>query len=179
MLEYANAVWSPWQEGDIKTLEKVQERFIRMLSDVKGQTYEEKLLDAGLTTLKERRLRGDMIETYKTMNGFNRVEKNNWFVITQDTARETRRTTTVTEAGAIKKTHILEQESPRLEVRKNFFNVRVVNDWNKIPEEVKAQKTVNAFKGGYDRWKMLKNSHKDVLRARTTPAKNQTAAAMS
>ena len=28
----------------------------------------------GLTTLKERRKRGDMIETYKTMNGFNRVK---------------------------------------------------------------------------------------------------------
>ena len=152
-MEFANAAWSPWQEGDIKILEKVQERFVRMLSDVKGQSYEEKLLDAGLTTLKERRIRGDMIETYKTMNGFNRVDKNKWFIITQESARETRRTTSVTEAGVIKKTHILEQENPRLESRKNFFNVRVVKDWNKIPEEIKTQKTVNGFKGAYDRWR--------------------------
>ena len=74
-LEFAVAAWSPWQEGDIKMIEKVQERMIRMLSDVKGKTYEEKVADAGLTTLRERRVRGDAIETSKTMNGFNRVDK--------------------------------------------------------------------------------------------------------
>ena len=45
------AAWCPWMEGDIKTLERVQERMIRSLSDAKGATYEEKLEDAGLTTL--------------------------------------------------------------------------------------------------------------------------------
>ena len=154
-IEFANAVWCPWQEGDIKILEKVQERFVRMLSDVNGATYEEKLKDIGLTILRERRRRGDMIETYKTMNGFNRVDKNNWFFLTQDGARETRRTASVTGEGAEKKTHILEQESARLEVRKNFFNVRVVKDWNSLPEEVRKQGSVNAFKGAYDRWKEI------------------------
>ena len=65
----------PWQEGDVKMIEKLQERMIRMLSDVRGKTYEEKVADAGLTTLRERRVRGDAIETSKTMNGFNRVDK--------------------------------------------------------------------------------------------------------
>ena len=174
-LEYANAVWNPWQEGDIRILEKVQERFVRMLSDVRGKTYDEKLLDAGLTTLRERRIRGDMIETYKIMNGFNRVDKNNWFTITQESARATRRTASVTENGVVRKSHILELENPRLEIRKNFFNVRVVNDWNKIPEEVKTQKSVNGFKGAYDRWKKSKNTQKDVLRASTIPAEILTA----
>ena len=122
-LEFANAAWCPWQEGEIEMLEKVQKRFVRMLSDVKGETYEEKLEDAGLTTLKERRRRGDMIETFKTMNGFNHVDKDNWFFPTQYSARETRRTTSVTSDGVEKKTHILEQENARLETRKNFFTV--------------------------------------------------------
>ena len=36
-------------------------------------TYEEKLQDAGLTTLTERREREDAIETFKTNKGFKRV----------------------------------------------------------------------------------------------------------
>ena len=161
-LEHANAAWNPWQEGDILVLEKVQKRFVRMLSDVKGNTYEEKIRDAGLTTLRERRKRGDMIETYKTLNGFNKVDKNNWFTITQDDARETRRTTSITEKGVEKKIHILEQERPRLEVRKNFFNVRIVKEWNSLPENVKAQKNVNSFKSSYDRWMSNKNNPRNA-----------------
>ena len=115
--------------------------------------HEEKLADAGLTTLKERRKRGDMIETFKTMNGFNRVDKNKWFFLTQENARETRRTASVTESGTEKKTHVLDQECARLEIRKNFFNVRIVKDWNNLPEEVRRQKSVNGFKNAYDRWR--------------------------
>ena len=53
-LEFAAAAWSPWLEKDIECLEKVQRRLIRMLSNVKGSTYEQKLNDAGLTPLKDR-----------------------------------------------------------------------------------------------------------------------------
>ena len=151
-LEFAVAAWNPWQEGDSKNLEKVQERLIRMLSDVRGSTYEEKVKDAGLTTLKDRRIRGDAIETFKALNGFNHVRKENWFQLTSENARETRRTASVTEEGVQKKAAI-EQEQPRLEIRRNFFNVRIVKEWNKIPEEVKKQKSVNAFKTAYDRWR--------------------------
>ena len=35
-LEFAASAWSPWTEGDKKLLEKVQERLVRLLSDVKG-----------------------------------------------------------------------------------------------------------------------------------------------
>ena len=50
-----------------------------MLCDVKGATYEERVENAGLTTLKERRKRGDLIETFKTLKGFNKVEISGWF----------------------------------------------------------------------------------------------------
>ena len=66
--------------------------------------------------------------------------------MTREDARETRRTTSVTEEGIVKKEYALEQEQSRLEVRKNFYNVRVVKEWNEIPEEVKKQKSVNGFK---------------------------------
>ena len=73
-LEFGVAAWNPWHEGDINCLEKVQKRLIRSLSNVRGTTYEEKLKDAGLTTLKERRERGNLIEAFKTIQGINNVD---------------------------------------------------------------------------------------------------------
>ena len=152
-LECAVQAWCPWNEGDKKGLEKVQQRMVRMLSDVQGGTYEEKLKKIGLTTLTERRERGDAIETFKTLNGFNRVEKEKWFKIEEENARPTRRNTTITEHGAERRENVLKEEAARLEVRRNFFNVRAARTWNGIPDTVRQQKTVNAFKSAYDRWK--------------------------
>ena len=42
-MEHAVAAWSPWLEGDKEELEKVQRRLVRMISDKKGETYEERL----------------------------------------------------------------------------------------------------------------------------------------
>ena len=74
-LEFAVAAWNPWMEMDKNVLERVQQRMIRLLSDVRGKTYEEKLKDVGLLPLTERRERGDAIEAFKTLNGFNNVNK--------------------------------------------------------------------------------------------------------
>ena len=152
-MEFAGAAWNPWTEGDKKQLEKVQERFVRMLSDVKGKSYEERLTEAGLTTLADRRERGDAIETFKTMNGFNNVRKEEWFVMEEENSRPTRRNAEVTEEGVKKRVHVLRMESARLEVRRNFFNVRAAKTWNDIPQEVKEKTSVNAFKNAYDGWK--------------------------
>ena len=65
-MEFAVAAWSPWYEKDTEALEKVQEKLIGMISDIKGNTYQEKLRDAGLTTLKQRRERGDLIEVQQS-----------------------------------------------------------------------------------------------------------------
>jgi ribonucleases P/MRP protein subunit RPP40 len=51
-LEFSATVWSPWLQGDIDTLERVQERAVKMVAGVKGSTYEEKCAELGLKTLK-------------------------------------------------------------------------------------------------------------------------------
>ena len=152
-MESSVAAWSPWMEMDKNVLEKVQERMTRLLSDVKGTNYEERLKDSGLTTLTQRRERGDAIEAFKTLNGFNRVEKNAWFEIETDEQRPTRRNVVIDEGGERRKTNVLKVETARLEVRKHFFNVRAASTWNNIPEEVRDKKTVNGFKAAYDGWK--------------------------
>ena len=153
-LEFAAAAWSPWNEGDIRILEKVQERFVKQISDVRGRTYEERLRITGLTTLRERRKRGDAIETFKTLGGFNNVDKHSWFQVAEENVRATRSTSSVSDSGEEeKKTNILMIESVRLETRKNSFTVRVVKEWNALPEKVRRQKSVNGFKNAYDEWR--------------------------
>ena len=46
-LEYAVAAWSPWTVQDIETLESVQRRVVRMISDRRGNTYEQQLQNLG------------------------------------------------------------------------------------------------------------------------------------
>ena len=72
-LEYAVTSWSPWMVGNREVLEKVQEA-LGMVSNMRGRTYEDRLAEAGLTTLVDRRVRGDMIETYKIMSGRDKAD---------------------------------------------------------------------------------------------------------
>ena len=121
-LEFGVAAWSPWTETDKKEMEKVQERLMRMVSDAVGTSYEEKLKDAGLTTLRERRERGDVIEVFKTLRGINNVEKGKWFSHVREEARPLRSNTAVTNGEEIRR-DVLEIEHANLEIRRNFFVV--------------------------------------------------------
>ena len=153
-LEYAVAVWNPWLKKDEEVMEKVQQRFVRLLSDVRGDTYEDRLKSAGLTTLSERRTRGDMIETFKTMKGINRVNREEWFrVQVEEEHRPTRSNTVVVGEELERRSEVIVGQRARLEVRRNFFTVRVEKEWNCLPEVVKMQRTVNGFKNAYDRWR--------------------------
>ena len=52
-----------------------------MVAGLKGRTYEQKLVEVGLTTLEERRVRGDMIQTFRILNGIDQVEPGTWFTM--------------------------------------------------------------------------------------------------
>ena len=134
-------------------MERVQERLVRLLSDVQGESYEEKLKDAGLTTLRERRRRGDAIETYKTLAHINKVDATKWFRVIGEEARPLRSNTDVEDGEERRKENVLEVERTKLEIRKNFFVVRAAKTWNEIPDTVKAARTVNGFKNAYDAWR--------------------------
>ena len=50
-----------------------------MISELKNLPYEDRLSILHLTTLEERRLRGDIIETYKFVHGYEMVDFNMFF----------------------------------------------------------------------------------------------------
>ena len=151
-MEFAVSAWNPWLEKDIEIMEKVQQRAIRAMTDVRGNSYEEKLERIGLTTLKERRVRGDLIETFKVLKGFDNVNRDEWFDIRNgEEARPTRANTRIEEGVEIRRNDVLYKPKTRTELRSNFFTVRIVRMWNELPDEIKDAKTVTAFKSMYDR----------------------------
>ena len=68
-LEYCVQVWSPHFQGDIKLIEGVQRRATKLVPELRELSYEEMIEKLGLTILKERRVRGDLIEIYKIITG--------------------------------------------------------------------------------------------------------------
>ena len=66
-LEYCIQAWSPYLQGDIQKVECVQRRAIKLVPSLKDISYEKRLKMFGLTTLQERRVRGDMIEVFKIL----------------------------------------------------------------------------------------------------------------
>ena len=47
-----------------------------MIPELRDLSYESPLLQCGLTTLETRRLRGDQIEVFKIVNGYEDVDRN-------------------------------------------------------------------------------------------------------
>ena len=107
-----------------------------MVAGLKGRTYEQKLVEVGLTTLEERRVRGDMIQTFMILNGIDQVEPGTWLG-----AANTRYSSdyTMTVEGASK-----------TELRRNYFSQRVTRPWNSLPQSTRQQPNVLGFKAAYD-----------------------------
>ncbi|CAF0878576.1 unnamed protein product [Brachionus calyciflorus] len=67
-LEYAISYWCPYFEKDIAELKKVPRR-----ATIRNLEYLQRLDKLGLSDLKTRRLRGDLIQMYKLLNGMKNV----------------------------------------------------------------------------------------------------------
>ena len=132
-LEYAVQVWNlPAAHGNwklIMDLEDVQRSLTRMVDNVGLLPYKERLEALELTTLLERRARGDLIETFKIVTG--KVNYGgNMFRLSRSGAK------------------LLKDGKSG-----QFLPNRIANYWNKIPSYVKDAPTVNAFKARLEAYK--------------------------
>ena len=138
-LEYAVTSWAPWHKKDIDILEKIQHRATRRMSDVHG-AYHERLDQLGLTTLEERRTRGDAIEVFKYLRGFLDVNKETIFTTNTAIQPKTRHQ---------KSFMLLKVSRANLDFRKNFFSIRGAKIWNNLPSTIRESSSVNRFKNSY------------------------------
>ena len=83
------------------------------------------------------RLRGDQIEVFKILNGYENIDRNIFF-----TVKEERRT----------RGHgvTLAKKQCRLDIRKFSFSQRTVNEWNRLSADCVGASSVNIFKNKID-----------------------------
>ena len=145
LLEYCVQVWSPHACGSIDLLERVQRRATKIVPELRRLKYPERLKRLKLTSLKERRDRGDMIETYKLITRKENVNPDKFFqmaVIRGDP--EIHHGLKIFKKG-------IKSRGVWGEKRKYFYTQRVVDPWNGLPRRVVQARTVSAFKKGVDR----------------------------
>ena len=78
-LENCIQAWSPYLRKDIDMIEQIQRRATKLIPGLRDLRYEERLKECGLTTLEPRRLRGDQIEVFKILNGYDNIDSNLFF----------------------------------------------------------------------------------------------------
>ena len=97
-----------------------------------------KATEVRTTYIKISEIKGGMIEVYKILHGV--YDK-----------RITSELLNVMDHSRMRGHSKLAKHRSRLELRKNFFNSRVVNVWNSLTEQVMSAPSVNAFEKRFDK----------------------------
>ena len=87
-----------------------------LIPELRDLSYEERLTECGLTTLQTRRLRGDQIEVFKILNGYENIDRNMFFSLKKDSR---------TRGHEVK----LVKDQCRSDIRKYSFSQRTVKDY--------------------------------------------------
>ena len=152
LLEYCVQAWSPHRRRDISLIEGVQRRATKLVPGLKDLSYEQRLVRLNLTTLEERRTRGDMIQAYKMITRKEDINPDKFFKM-----RSQKGNPNVGHRRRIFKKRI----NSKLNVRKYFFSQRVVGGitprgialgWNMLPARAVRAGTTSTFKKNLDKF---------------------------
>ena len=131
LLEYSIQAWSPCHRKDISCLKQVQRRATKLLVGLKRLEYADRLKQLGLTTLEKRRIRGDLIETFKIVTGREKRKMEDFFQCNKSNCNLRGHQFNVT------------VHRSRTTTRSSFFSQRVVNIWNSLSTSVVSASSMN------------------------------------
>ena len=131
-LEYAVQFWSPSMRKDIERLEKVQARATKLIPSVRHLSYERRLEKLNLYSLEKRRIRGQLIETFKMLKGIENIDYNKLFTLSNNQTRS----------------NGLKLNLKRFNTTQcgNFYTYKISSYWNRLPADVVNSTNVNQFK---------------------------------
>ena len=104
-----------------------------MIKGLEHLPYEERLSNLGLFSLGKRRLRGDLINVYKYLKGGGRQMDEARLFLVMCSSRT---------SNGLK----LEHRKFHTNMQKNFFMVRVMERWNRLPRKVVVSPSMGIFK---------------------------------
>ena len=123
----------PYRKKDINTLDRIQRRGNNIIPELRDISYGERLTECSLTTLETRRLKGDQIEVFMILNGYENVDKYVFLSLKKDSR---------TRGHEVK----LVQDQCRLDIRKYSFSQKTINEWNTLSTDCVTASSVNRFK---------------------------------
>ena len=146
-LDYGNLIYYPNTKKCKQLLENAQRRATRLVPELRGLAYTERLRELNLPSLDFRRKRFDMIQVFKIIHKIDDIDMNVFFKFADNSGT---------------RSHNLKLYKPKAKksIRLNSFGHRTISAWNNLPQDIVNCTTVNCFKSNLD--KLWNNKRFDV-----------------
>lgn len=145
LLEYNSIIWTPYHTSLIKQIESPQRSYTKKVCkrlNIKFDNYSERLEIMQMESLEYRRLKFDLILLYKILNKLIEVDFDTHFTFSQINNTYNLRRNSL---------HIQKPSISRTEIRLNFFSQKIVECWNKLPDNIVTAPSLNIFKFRLDK----------------------------